>query len=70
MRHFLAPPCAIAGLPCRVALPTAQRPLVSLPRFTHAPSTAYRSALTSAKLLPPVATSAQLHLLATETALK
>ncbi len=70
MRHFLQSPRAIAGLSRRVTLPTAQRLLVSLPRFTHALATAYRSAFATAELLPPVAPPAQLHLLATEPALK
>ncbi len=70
MRHFLQLPHAIAGLSRRMPLPTAQRPLVSLPCFAHALSAAYRSALTPAKRLPPVAAIAQLHLLAAETALK
>jgi hypothetical protein len=70
MRHFRRPPSAIAGLASRVPLPTAQRLLVPLARFTHALSTAYRSALATAKLLSPIAAPAQLHLLPTETALK
>jgi hypothetical protein len=70
MRHFLQPPRAIAGLSRRMPLPTAQRPLVSLSGFAHALSTAYRRAVRTAKLLPPVAAPAQLHLLAAETALK
>ena len=70
MRHFRGPPSAIAGLASRVTLPTAQRVLIPLTGFTHAPSTAYRSALATAKLLSPVAEAAQLHLLPTETALK
>lgn len=41
MRHFLQPPGAIAGLAGRVSLPTAQRPLVALPRFTQALPPAY-----------------------------
>jgi len=41
MRHFFQLPGAIAGLSRRVLLPTAQRPLVALPRFTHALSPAY-----------------------------
>ncbi len=55
MRHFLPLAGAIAGLPRRMPLPTALRPLISLPRFSHALATTYRSALTPAKLLPPVA---------------
>jgi hypothetical protein len=55
MRHFLELPSTIAGLSGRMPLPTALRPLVSLPRFSHALATTYRSALTAAKLLPPVA---------------
>jgi hypothetical protein len=70
MRHFRRPPSAIAGLAGRVTLPTAQRLLIPLTGFTHAPATAYRSALATAKLLSPVAAPAQLHLLPTETALK
>ena len=41
MRHFLQLPRAIAGLSHRVTLPTAQRPLVAPPRFTHALPPAY-----------------------------
>jgi len=70
MRHFRHPPSAIAGLPSRVPLPTAQRLLVPLTCFTHAPSPVYRSALATAKRLSPIAALAQLHLLPTETALK
>jgi hypothetical protein len=70
MRHFLLAPCAIAGLSSRVMLPTAQRPLVAPSGFTHRLSTAYRSALATAKLLTAVAAIAQLHLLAANTALK
>lgn len=70
MRHFRRPPSAIAGLSRRVPLPTAQRLLVSLTRFAHRLSTAYRSALAAAKLLSPIAAPAQLHLLSAETALK
>jgi len=70
MRHFHRPPRAIAGLPSRVPLPTAQRLLIPLSCFTHAPATAYRSALAAAKLLTTIAALAQLHLLPTETALK
>ena len=70
MRHFRRTPSAIAGLPSRVPLPTAQGPLIPLTCFTHAPSTAYRSALAAAKLLSPIAVPAQLRLLSTETALK
>jgi hypothetical protein len=70
MRHFRRPPSAIAGLPCRMLLPTAQRLLIPLTGFTHALSTAYRSALATAELLSSIAVPAQLHLLPTETALK
>jgi hypothetical protein len=70
MRHFRRPPSAIAGLASRVPLPTAQRLLIALTCFTHAPSTAYRSALATVKLLPLIAAPAQLHLLPTETAVK
>lgn len=70
MRHFLRAPSAIAGLPSGVPLPTAQRLLVPLTRFTHALATAYRSALAAAKLLSPIAALAELHLLPAETALK
>lgn len=70
MRHFRRLPGAIAGLASRVPLPTAQRLLIALTRFTHALSTAYRSALATAKLLSPIAAPAQLHLLPAETALK
>jgi hypothetical protein len=41
MRHFLQPPGTIAGLAHRVLLPTAQRSLVALPRFTHVLPPAY-----------------------------
>ena len=41
MRHFLQLPRAIAGLACCVPLPTAQRLLVALSRFTHALPPAY-----------------------------
>jgi hypothetical protein len=41
MRHFLQLPGAIAGLSCRVPLPTAQRPLIALPRFSQALPAAY-----------------------------
>jgi len=41
MRHFLELSRAIAGLARRVPLPTAQRQLVALPRFTHALPPAY-----------------------------
>src|SRR5258706_6794072 len=70
MRHFLLLPRPIAGLPRSVPLPTAQGPLVALSRFTHALTTAYRSALAPAKFLPLVTASAQLHLLAPAPALK
>ena len=70
MRHFRRLPGAIAGLASRVPLPTAQRLLIPLTCFTHAPSTAYRSAVAAAKLLSPIAAPAQLHLLSAETALK
>lgn len=70
MRHFRRPPSAIPGLPGRVPLPTAQGLLIPLTCFTHAPSPAYRSALTTAKLLALITAPAQLHLLPAETALK
>lgn len=68
MRHFLRTPGAIAGLPRRMPLPTAQRLLIPHTCFSHALSTAYRSALATAKLLSPIAAPAQLHLLPAETA--
>ena len=70
MRHFLLPPRPIPGLSCRVTLPTAARPLVSLPRFTHALPAAYRSAPAPAKLLALITVPTQLHLFAAQTALK
>ena len=41
MRHFFQLSRAIAGLSCRMPLPAASRPLVALPRFTHALPPAY-----------------------------
>jgi hypothetical protein len=70
MRHFLRTASAIAGLPSGVTLPTAQRQLVPLTRFTHAPATAYRSAFAAAKLLATITALAELHLPPAKAALK
>ena len=70
MRHFLPLPRPIPGLSSSVALPTAQRLLVALPCLTHTLTAAYRSAFATAKLLPLIAATAQLHLLSTAPALK
>lgn len=58
MRHFLQLPPSIVGLPRRVPLPTPQRFLVTPPRFAHAFTATYRSALVAAELLSSVAAHA------------